>query len=274
MTRKKVQLRETQRWPGWGRAWVRQREPLSELIQQYLRSSPALWGGQPTTAPACPPSHFSHVRLFVTPGTEPARFFCPWDSPGKNTGVCYYALLQRIFPTQGSNLRLLLCRRIPSEQNKGNDGRHRHRQHIRDNSDLCLWLEWVDRPHGSPCFSTTPCRTRVPEKREGKTHTYRKQGLPWWLRGKEPTCQCRRHGFSPWSRKIAHVVEQQSPCATSPEPVTRGRLPQWLSSRAATTEAHAPQSPCSSTREAPQWEAQTPQRSLALLPATREKPET
>ena len=30
---------------------------------------------------------------------------CPWDSPGKNTGVG--AVLQGIFPTQGSNLYLL-----------------------------------------------------------------------------------------------------------------------------------------------------------------------
>ena len=27
-------------------------------------------------------------------------------------------------------------------------------------------------------------------------------GLPWWLRGKESTCQCRRYGFDPWVRKI------------------------------------------------------------------------
>ena len=28
----------------------------------------------------------------------------PWDSPGKNTGVDCYFLLQGIFPTQGSKL--------------------------------------------------------------------------------------------------------------------------------------------------------------------------
>ena len=28
---------------------------------------------------------------------------CPWDSPGKNTGVGCHALLQGIFPTQGLN---------------------------------------------------------------------------------------------------------------------------------------------------------------------------
>ena len=31
----------------------------------------------------------------------------PWASPGKNTGVGCHVLLQGIFPTQGSNLRLL-----------------------------------------------------------------------------------------------------------------------------------------------------------------------
>ena len=27
-------------------------------------------------------------------------------------------------------------------------------------------------------------------------------GLPQWLSGKESACQCRRHGFHPWVRKI------------------------------------------------------------------------
>ena len=34
------------------------------------------------------------------------RLLCPWDSPGKNTGVGCHALLQEIFPTQGSNPRI------------------------------------------------------------------------------------------------------------------------------------------------------------------------
>ena len=44
------------------------------------------------------------MRLY---GLYPARLLCLWDSPGKNTGVGSHALLQGIFPTQGSNLRLL-----------------------------------------------------------------------------------------------------------------------------------------------------------------------
>ena len=37
---------------------------------------------------------------------EPIRLLCPWDSPGKNTGVgCHF--LQGISPAQGSNPSLL-----------------------------------------------------------------------------------------------------------------------------------------------------------------------
>ena len=36
-------------------------------------------------------------------GLEPARLLCPWDSPGKDTGVSCHFLFQGIFPTQGSN---------------------------------------------------------------------------------------------------------------------------------------------------------------------------
>ena len=45
-------------------------------------------------------------------GLYPTRFLCQWDFPGKNTGVIYHALLQGIFPTQGSNPGLPHCRQI------------------------------------------------------------------------------------------------------------------------------------------------------------------
>ena len=44
-------------------------------------------------------------------GLQPYRLLSSWDSPGKNTGVDSHALLQGIFPTQGSNLCLL---RLPT----------------------------------------------------------------------------------------------------------------------------------------------------------------
>ena len=40
-------------------------------------------------------------------GLQPARLICPWNVPGKNTGVGCSFLLQGIFPTQGSNPYLL-----------------------------------------------------------------------------------------------------------------------------------------------------------------------
>ena len=35
----------------------------------------------------------SRVELSVTPWTVPARLLCPWNSPGKNTGVGCHSLL-------------------------------------------------------------------------------------------------------------------------------------------------------------------------------------
>ena len=43
-----------------------------------------------------------------------SRRLCPWDSPGKNTGVGSHSLLQGIFPNQELNSYLLRCRKIPS----------------------------------------------------------------------------------------------------------------------------------------------------------------
>ena len=43
-------------------------------------------------------------------------------------------------------------------------------------------------------------------------------GFPWWFSGKESICQCRGHGFKPWSGKIPHAEEQLSPCTTATEP--------------------------------------------------------
>ena len=40
-------------------------------------------------------------------GLKPIKPLCPWDSPGKNTGLGCHFLLQRIFLTQGLNRCLL-----------------------------------------------------------------------------------------------------------------------------------------------------------------------
>ena len=41
-------------------------------------------------------------------GPQPARLLCPWNSPGKNTGVVSHVLLQGVSPTQDSNYTFLV----------------------------------------------------------------------------------------------------------------------------------------------------------------------
>ena len=55
------------------------------------------------------------VRWLYNIWTVATRLLCPWDSPGKNTGVGCCALLQGVFPTQESNLYLrclLDCKQV------------------------------------------------------------------------------------------------------------------------------------------------------------------
>ena len=61
---------------------------------------------------ACALSHSVTSDSLRRYGLWPSRLLCPWDSPGKNPGVDNHSLLQGIFPTQESNLRLLHCRWI------------------------------------------------------------------------------------------------------------------------------------------------------------------
>ena len=73
---------------------------------------------------ACMLSNFSsvqslsHVWLFSTLWIV-ARFLCPWNSPGKNTGVGCHFLYQGIFLTQGSNPGLLHYRWIQADSLRG-----------------------------------------------------------------------------------------------------------------------------------------------------------
>ena len=43
-------------------------------------------------------------------------------------------------------------------------------------------------------------------------------GFPGGSVIKKSACQCRRHGFDPWSGKIPHALEQLTPCASAVEP--------------------------------------------------------
>ena len=54
-------------------------------------------------------SHLVMLDSFAFPWIVARQVICPWDFPGKNTGVGCHFLLQGIFLTQGSNLHLLHC---------------------------------------------------------------------------------------------------------------------------------------------------------------------
>ena len=73
-------------------------------------------------------------------------------------------------------------------------------------------------------------------------------GLPWWASDWESACQCRGHGFNPWSRKSPHSVEQLSPCATTTEPAL-------YSPQATPTKTHMPRAHALQQEKPTQWEA-------------------
>ena len=52
-------------------------------------------------------SHEVASYSFETLWIVACQHLCPWDSPGKNTGVGRHFLPQGIIPTQGMNPRLL-----------------------------------------------------------------------------------------------------------------------------------------------------------------------
>ena len=48
-----------------------------------------------------------------------------------------------------------------------------------------------------------------------------REDFPVGFNGQESTCQCRRHRFDPWSRKIPRAVEQLTLCTPTTESVSR-----------------------------------------------------
>ena len=87
----------------------------------------------------------SENHLVMSDSLQPHGLYSPWNSPGENTGVGSFSLLQGIFPTQGLNPRLPYCRWIFYQLS------HRGSPRI---------LEWVVYPFS--CVSSRPRdQTRV-----------------------------------------------------------------------------------------------------------------
>ena len=84
-------------------------------------------------------------------------------------------------------------------------------------------------------------------------------GLPWWHSGWESACQCRGHGFEPWSGKIPHATEQLGPWATIAEPAHLEPVLRNKRGRDSERPAHRDEEwpPLAATRESPGTEIKT-----------------
>ena len=86
--------------------WIREKRSL-ETVSFVLLAFGRLWE-RPLTL-----TSRSVVSNSLRPyGLQPTRLLCPWDFPGKRTGVGCHFLLQAIFLTQGLNLGLLPSRQM------------------------------------------------------------------------------------------------------------------------------------------------------------------
>ena len=86
-------------------------------------------------------------------------------------------------------------------------------------------------------------------------------GLPWWRSGWESACQCRGHGFEPWSGKIPRAAEQLGPWATITEPARLEPVLRNKRGRDSERPAHRDEEwpPLAATRESPCTETKTQQ---------------
>ena len=84
-------------------------------------------------------------------------------------------------------------------------------------------------------------------------------GLPWWRSGWESACQCRGHGFEPWSGKIPHAMEQLGLWAATTEPVRLELVLRNKRGRDSERPAHRDEEwpPLAATRESPRTETKT-----------------
>ena len=84
-------------------------------------------------------------------------------------------------------------------------------------------------------------------------------GLPWWCSGWESACQCRGHGFKPWSGKIPHATEQLGLWATATEPARLEPVLRNKRGRDSERPVHGDEEwpPLAAARESPRTETKT-----------------
>ena len=131
-------------------------------------------------------------RSVMSDSLWPHGLDSPWNSPGQNTGVGSLSLLQGIFPTQGSNLRLPHCRRILYQLS------HQGSPRILEWEAYCFsrWSSWPRNWTGVSCLAGgffTSGATREARIQQAYTRIKVKQKLsqkhlPWVLFMLSETC--------------------------------------------------------------------------------------
>ena len=93
------------------------------------------------------------------------------DSPGKNIGVDCHALLQEIFPIQGSNPGLPHCRQILYCLSHQGSPRPIEKTVTRDQNGLSWWLSWY-LPANAGDVGSIPGLGRAPGEGNGNPLQY------------------------------------------------------------------------------------------------------
>ena len=115
----------------WGQSWswgICVKDGRHEWLVEWTTHSPHIMGVSLHAK-----SFHSCLTLCDPVDCSPPGSSVHGDSPGKNTGVGCHALLQGIFPTQGSNPGLLHWREIPyhlSHKGRPSDFKYPHAQRV------------------------------------------------------------------------------------------------------------------------------------------------
>ena len=130
-------------------------------------------------------------------GPWPTRLLCPWDSPGKSTGVGCHCLLQGILPTQESNPGLLHCRQILYQLSyEGSVEWKIVKVKVRKGKTE---KEWIETGVSPAVLDSSLCILL----HQVKYHTLSSiRSFPGSSAGRRIRLQFRRPGFTPWVGNI------------------------------------------------------------------------
>ena len=153
-------------------------------------------------------------------GLQPTRFLCPWDFPGKDTGVVCHFLLQGIFPTQPGSLHCTADRFFTNWAT---------REAQRSLKSTCI--PWMD-------FPSTSLKIPVFLSLEPNTASIIEHQLESWfgLRGQEeakktplttriPGPQQDAHVWGVWDRDRSQWGRRWPPWSVCSVTAIRGSLP-------------------------------------------------